>query len=562
MKIHIRVHSNGDDCLVIWDAPQLPRCLGFAIGRERELPSSIERKVLENRLGFKGQAMKSGETRPSYEWPFQRYDWTDHSVSTGDKVRYCVTPIFADQQDNAVPDVSQSSGWTPWTTLSPVAQNTSIYFNRGLVMSQFMSRALKGNFSIASLKKFKSNLSNYEDDLRKFLGGDLLTKMISQLESARADGQHIYAALYELSDPELIEALSRLKKRAHVILANGSDKKEDGNAHAAETLTDVIDLHRRMLASRGLGHNKFVVFTDANRNPVSVWTGSTNWAQTGLCTQINNGLLIEDADLAQQYLSQWKLLKESGDTYPAELKDSNSIVKDIGGNSVFYTPTRGRVDLEYASKLIEDAKESVFFLMFKPGTEGLLNAVQRKRLADKNVYLFGVINDLEMAITSGSGTNKKTNIVSLVSDEVEKQYPFSILEPEGVKAPLATWAEEVTRRDFFGKNQQFPTVGHAIIHAKLFVVDPFGANPIVVTGSHNFSKSASEKNDENLLVIRNNPELAQKYCIAINAIYDHYRWRSVLARGTFKNPGLETSDGWQLRKRKPNDLSKIRFWMK
>ena len=39
----------------------------------------------------------------------------------------------------------------------------------------------------------------------------------------------LYAALYELSDKELIDRLKLLGDRAHLVLANGSDKQGDGN---------------------------------------------------------------------------------------------------------------------------------------------------------------------------------------------------------------------------------------------------------------------------------------------------------------------------------------------
>lgn len=563
MAIDARAFANGDDCLVIWKTPEIAGCLGFAIGRERKRPNGIERVVLANRLGFKGQPMAEGETRPSTEWPFQRYDWTDHSVSTGDELRYCIAPVLLQPDGTAQADASQASNWTAWTTLTPTAGEASVYFNRGLVMSQFMARALKGDFSIKALKKFKANLSNHEDALRNFLGGDLLAKMKAQLQSAKADGLHIWAALYELSDDELIDLLLSLRSRAHVILANGSNKAGDGNTEAAAALDGKIDLHRRLLGSKGLGHNKFVVFTDAARQPISVWTGSTNWAETGLCTQINNGVLIENAGLAKEYLEQWDRIRAAGNGFTDQLKTDNSTVKDVGQRySVFFTPTRQRVDMDYAASLIDAAKESVVFLMFKPGTKGLLTALDRARLSKQGLYLYGVINDLTMPVTTGPAGQKTTTVVHLVSDEVTKKYPFAVLEPEGVKTPLATWAAEVTRRDFFGPNQRHPTVGHAIIHAKVIVIDAFGSNPLVITGSHNFSGAATSKNDENLLVIRGNGGLAMKYSVAIASVYDHYRWRALLALGKVKDPGLDPTPKWQKRKLYGDALRKIDYWVR
>lgn len=62
-----------------------------------------------------------------------------------------------------------------------------------------------------------------------------------------------------------------------------------------------------------------------------------------------------------------------------------------------------------------------------------------------------------------------------------------------------------------------------------------GKEAKLITGSHNFSDSASRKNDENFLVVRKNADLALKYSVAINAVYDHYRWRALLAQGKIKD---------------------------
>ena len=44
-------------------------------------------------------------------------------------------------------------------------------------------------------------------------------------------------------------------------------------------------------------------------------SGSTNWTPTGLCTQSNNTVLIEDSALAQDYWQYWKDLR--ADEQPA-----------------------------------------------------------------------------------------------------------------------------------------------------------------------------------------------------------------------------------------------------
>lgn len=62
----------------------------------------------------------------------------------------------------------------------------------------------------------------------------------------------------------------------------------------------------------------------------------------------------------------------------------------------------------------------------------------------------------------------------------------------------------------FFRNQGFDLridVKHAIFHNKVMIIDDI----TVITGSFNFTKAAESKNAENLLVIRNNPQLARLY---------------------------------------------------
>ena len=48
---------------------------------------------------------------------------------------------------------------------------------------------------------------------------------------------------------------------------------------------------------------------------------------------------------------------------------------------------------------------------------------------------------------------------------------------------------------------------HAIAHNKIMIID----ERVVITGSFNFTKGAEEKNAENLLIIKGNSDLTQKY---------------------------------------------------
>jgi hypothetical protein len=96
-----------------------------------------------------------------------------------------------------------------------------------------------------------------------------------------------------------------------------------------------------------------MVRTDKDGNPLTAWTGSTNWALTGLCTQVNNGLLIDDADVARVYLNQWHELKKAKSEFPKAFVEGNSAPKpdgdDVPGtvrSVVWFTRTKKGVDLD------------------------------------------------------------------------------------------------------------------------------------------------------------------------------------------------------------------------
>jgi phosphatidylserine/phosphatidylglycerophosphate/cardiolipin synthase-like enzyme len=117
----------------------------------------------------------------------------------------------------------------------------------------------------------------------------------------------------------------------------------------------------------------------------------------------------------------------------------------------------------------------------------------------------------------------------------------------------------VTRSEFL------KGIGWAIVHSKVVVIDPF-TDPAVITGSHNFSKAASEKNDENMVIIKGNPDLAQAYAVNAKSVYDHFRWRAFVAEATRerKDPGsfLRDEKKWQYGWLKsPARQEELSFWL-
>ena len=58
-------------------------------------------------------------------------------------------------------------------------------------------------------------------------------------------------------------------------------------------------------------------------------------------------------------------------------------------------------------------------------------------------------------------------------------------------------------------------------------MDPLSRDPIVVTGSANFSDDSTNDNDENMLIIRGEQRVADIYFTEFNRLFNHYYFRSV-----------------------------------
>lgn len=537
----VSVCHNGDDVFISWKPPgPIEGCRGFALRRRRNGAD----EVVKTWVGFAGQKHKQGERRDSTQWPIQRFQWTDYMADPGDRVAYQVVPMVGPDKDHLSPAEDLASAWTDEFTLDhQVSPHIDAYFNRGIVAAQWVSRRLHltdddpRTKSLAT-KKLEKVIDTPDDPFRNYLTGPLGARLFELLAAAANEGREVFAALYELDDKQLESELGKLGKKAHIVLANGSVEKkgDDQNAPAREQLEDIVDLHDRMVSPRALGHNKFLVICDENNEPRWTWTGSQNWTKTGLCTQANNSVLIDDPRLAGEYRKQWDRLKDAEAATPDTLKQLNSQPhkRTIASAEVtlWFTPTIGQVDLAEAREAIDTAERAILFLMFNPGPrDTLLNhiiEVARKPATAERLYIKGAINQ------DPSVQNVKVPIFA--HDNVVNA-DFDVVLPAAVDTPTSWFVEEL---------KKLPTA-RAMVHSKVVLIDPFSAHPVVMTGSHNLGIKASGTNDENFLIIRDAPGLASAYATNIMAVYNQYRWRfnRVNKVPSTSWDGLKDNESWQ-----------------
>ena len=581
MSIDLRVYDNGDHVCLVWlpaDGKPIPDCRGHAIRRL----SNGKESFLHGFVGFSDE----DKLDPAAPWkfPLQRYMWWDYGVALGDVVQYSVVPVLGSDKDHLKLSTADASALTePMTISGQTTPNVAAYFNKGIVAAQWVSRALA---NVDKDAKLADLIGTVDNPLRDALSGLLRPQLLAMLDDVKTKGGEVYAALYELNDPELIAGLTALGKKCHLLLANGAFKPPDNDENKAvrADLRNKVDLYDRIVTSGHFAHNKFVVVCDAHGNAQRVLSGSTNWTKTGLCTQANNAVIVDSPGLAADFLNEWKLLKAAGNEYPDSLALANSTAKtfevDGGRITQWFAPTNDAQDLEYARGLINAAKDGILFLFFNPGKFAapgqpkkwtlLQNILIRHQAGSPNynagLYMRGVVNQEIAGLTSPAATVKGAGAKSASLD------PSAVVNPVTLFSGGDQPPQRLTREAMVPKN--IKTVFHnwdtemlgtgVHIHSKVIVLDPFGQNPVVMTGSHNLGYKASSMNDDNLMIVEGNAPLAAAFAANIIAIYQSYRWNAYVEAHR-QDPhvwhGLVDNDSWQDSYLQGDDLAELKFWL-
>ena len=440
------------------------------------------------------------------------------------------------------------------------------------------------------LKTLLEHIPQQGDQIRTFLTADVLDFLLSMIDRAEAnDDGELYLALYELHDPQLIGRLTKLTEagKAHVILSTAGeidpnppktpteDKKpvvwdtENHPARAGLHAASPDKVQDRLFNNTAhIGHNKFAVYVEGGVAK-SALAGSTNWTETGLCTQSNNVIIIEDEQVAAHYLDYWKRLltdpqpagQEVTTTYKgqqfagfaksngvqgAALRAANATPAAAdtlaGGGTVevlFSPNTKAKtknktsptpVDLSRVYSLMEHANHAILFLAFLPGYNGVQNIIgEAAKLAAERQDLLvqGAVSDPK-ALPQFKADQPTT--YTAPDGSTQKLPRPAVWWPEGDASRVAVIRAAAVTRQTGNLRPELLSAGYAIIHDKIIVIDPL--DPVactVITGSHNFGYKASYQNDENLLIIRGNQPLAIAYAVHVLDVYDHYLMRAKLS---------------------------------
>ncbi len=600
MGLSLEVYDNSDHTCLVWlptDLNPIPQCRGFAIRRSL---NDAAPTFLHNYVGF-----ADGQNPPAqgeeWKWPIQRYLWWDYTVNVGDSVQYDVIPVVGSNAQSLSLANELASPQSPVLRITGQAgRSVSAYFNRGIIASQWVAKELAAEEKNQQVNRtaLMSVVQKPNDPLRNGLSGLLRPQILKMMQDVKAQGGKAFAALYELNDPELLDAMRAIGTDFNLILGNGAfkppDNDENEQIRAQLKQQKQINVFDRLVPSGHFAHNKILICCDKNGKAQQVLSGSTNWTVTGLCTQANNGLIINDPQVADAYLQQWERLHQAGNGFPPELVKANSTQKTftVDGSqvSVWFTPTDALEDMQQARRLINRAQQGVLFLFFNPGPFQddparwtLLQSILYRHQPESNpyynsnLYIRGVVNQEIQGVTEDSlpADQKTPNQVAKIRkgahlnpklDPANPVHPVALITggvepplrldedvqvPANIKAKFHNWVPEL-----LGASQ-------VMIHSKCVVIDPFGEHPVVITGSHNLGPKASGKNDDNMVIIEGNAALAQAYAVNIISIFQQYRYRHYVGEHTAPNAwhGLEDNDTWQQGHLTGDAEAEMQFWL-
>ena len=498
--------------------------LGFAIERsELEQGNVIERYFLRGikRFKFKDEGLAPGTPMPTSEHPIQSFQWGDYTAKPGTTYRYKIVPVYGKPK---LLDLDDASSITVEITTEAEEGRAGedgkaahdIYFNRGAAGSQAYAR---------KFPNAKPDETKPDSEQMKWLSRGLfeaLTGFIGLAAGKDAKDYKLRAMLYEFRYLPVGMAFKAASKAGAdvAIRYEAQSYKDENEAMIAKAAIKKVCKPQKSRA--GIRHNKFIVLIHKDK-PVAVWTGSTNISAGGIFGHSNVGHTIWDEGIAQRFLDYWDRLAEP-DVARGPLVDANLKVEATPQPASLPPPDRmltlfsprddkNKVEtLHWYADLMDDAKR-IMCMTFAFNLDDFF----RDELLKKDETLRYAVFDKNLETDVENQIDLVRNTVIAAGAKLGKGDLVNFV------------GENLTG---FNRNQY--------IHDKFLLVDPLGDDPIVATGTANFSRPSQYANDENMVVIRGNQRVADIYFGEFMRIFDHLYSRYIV--GKMKKAGTSDPD--------------------
>jgi phosphatidylserine/phosphatidylglycerophosphate/cardiolipin synthase-like enzyme len=509
----------------------------------------------------------SADTRVStYDQPVQSFSWDDFTCEPDHRYRFVFHPL------KGAPDHLLRSA-TPLTlsirTEPLYGGRHDVFFNRGVASSQYYTDTF-GDLPIDQLTPDQRQRAL--DWLSRDLD-DALLRFVDQT----LPGDGLLGCFYEFDYEPAAAALKRAIDRG-VDVRLVVDAKDNGSGtepafprveNLAMLSTAGIPMERVVLREArrsAIAHNKFMVHLPGGSTPSQVWTGSTNLTIGGIAGQTNVGHWVRDEATAGAFCAYWRLLATDpggrsddtrsdvlakNDAFRTAVEELSPVPADLHdlpvGVTPVFSPRHTTAVLESYARLLDSATH-----------EGCIT------------FAFGVGSAFKELLADNTSQDAIVFMLLEKRDVPDPDHPTAfvrinasnnVYEAWGsyLENPVYQWAKE-TNAGLLGLNSHV-----SYVHSKFMLIDPLGDDPVVVTGSANFSDASTTDNDENMIVVRGDRRTADIYVTEFNRIFNHYYFRSV-TEATAGEPQsvlddslfLAEDDSWE-RKYAPGSLKAKRL---
>ena len=222
----------------------------------------------------------------------------------------------------------------------------------------------------------------------------------------------------------------------------------------------------------GLHHNKFFIIDYRGGAADSIWVimGSWNPTDPGTNDDRQNLVMFQDVALAGAYTIEFQ------EEWGSNTDTPNSVNSRFGSRKFNNTPH---------NFVVGGVKVQSYFSPSDGTTSRIAKTLGKAEKSINGCVMTLTRRDLADTIIAVKNRGSKTRLV--LSNNTDSGTQFSYLQSNGVDIRLKGFTP-------------------GLLHHKYAVVDaePFGYTPYVITGSHNWSSSAENSNDENTVIIQDN----------------------------------------------------------
>jgi phosphatidylserine/phosphatidylglycerophosphate/cardiolipin synthase-like enzyme len=502
-----------------------PGLLGFAIRRhdhtEGEMYWLSGYKTFESVEPHPAQ----GVLYSTRNHPIQGFTWSDFSAKPGYNYTY---EIVALRGTPAQPIESEKVKVRVRTEKEKLPGSLHhVHFNRGAAASQEYTR----RFGDKSPKEVGPAAYDW-------LSRGAAEAIQGFIERATGPGWGLRVCAYEFTGDHVLGALKAAAERkadVQVLYHAMNDKQGATNKAKIESsgLTNICK--ERKAKGLSLSHNKVIVLIKGN-TAQAVLTGSTNFSEGGIYGHSNVVHICEDNRIAKEYLWLWNELSKNHDTDvdAPTLVGRTPLPADPpqAGTTPVFSPRPDLAALEWYARQAKGANDALF-MTFAFGMDDLFQDAYRNGQALLRYALME-----KMSGPTKTAAQREANEAKIIALRKMRQNKFAIGAQLG-KGAFDRWLAE--RLSGLNVNVRY-------LHTKYMLVDPLGDNPLVVSGSANFSKASTEDNDENMLIIRGDTRVADIYLGEFMRLYRHFAFRDWLSNSpdpqTAEVSHLDEKDTW------------------